>query len=303
MDVSWGTIFELFNYAILSSVLAGVVCPLVGCFLLVRRTGFYGVALPQFAAAGVALGWALPVWLASYGLTDVDLEALEYESPHLVQAYLLLFAAIATFGGLFALLVTGGRKETETGRVAAAFAIASAVTILLASVSPHGSEVIDQLLRGEILTADLHEFETLGVAYGTVLLLTLLFHRDILLASFDPDMARILGRGVGRIEGLFMVMMGLTVSVGVLIVGPVVLFGLLVLPPLAAQGIARSMRGFFLYAVGLGVAAALGGVVISFELDWPLGPSVVAAAGLELVPALVVRRVRSRRVSSLARGS
>ena len=292
MSLSWDTIWELFHFAILSAVLAGIACPLVGCFLLVRRTGFYGVALPQFAAAGVAFGWALPLWLAAAGWSDVDLEVAQLESPHAVKNYLLSMAGLFTFGGLFVLMITAKRAETETGRVAGAFAIASAVTILLAGVAPHGAEVIEQLLRGEILTADLHEFDTIAVAYGLVLGLTWLFHRELLAVSFDRDMAHILGIRVRRMDMLLMILTGLTVAVGVLIVGPVVLFGLLVLPPLAAQGLARSMASFYWLAIALGVVAALGGVVVSFELDWPLGPSVVAVAGAELLPATLMARLR-----------
>ena len=292
MSVEWGKIWELFHFALGSAVLAGIVCPLIGCFLLVRRTGFYGVALPQFAATGVALGWALPVWWMRAGWSEIDLEVAEFESPHAVKNYLLALAAMATFGGLFLLQAVDRRKETETGRVAAAFAIASAFTVLLAGVSPHGGEVIGQLLRGEILTADRHEFETIGGVYGVVLLCVLWFKKPLLLTSFDPDAARILGLRVRRHESLLLLLVGATVSVGVLIVGPIVLFGLLVIPPLAAQGLARSMRGMFLLSSALGVLAALGGVAISFEFDFPLGPSVVTAAGLELLPALAIARLR-----------
>ncbi len=294
MELDLALIWELFGYAILSALFAGVVCPLVGCFLLVRRTGFYGVALPQFAAAGVAFGWALPVWLMAAGWTEIDLEVAQLETPHAVQNYLLVIAALFTFGGHAALLLVDRRKETETGRVAAAFAVASAATVLLASVSPHGGEVIDQLLRGEILTADLHEFETIGSAYLVVLLLFGAFRRDLLLASFDPDVARILGKRVRRLESLLVLMIGLTVSVGVLIVGPVVLFGLLVLPPLAAQSLARSMRYFYALSAALGVAAVLVGVVVSFWLDWALGPAVVAVAGVQLALVYAAGRLRSR---------
>lgn len=248
MQVDWADIWYLFHWAILSSLVSGIVCPLVGAFLLVRRTGFYGVALPQFAATGVAFGWALPVWLAAAGWIELDLEAATFEWPHAVKNYLLCFAGLFTFGGLGLLLATGKTTETETGRVAAAFAIASALTVLLAMVSPHGSEMIEQLLRGEILTADLHEFDTIAAAYGLVFVAIVVFHRDLLLTSFDREMAQVVGKRVQRIEALLLLLTGLTVSVGVLIVGPIVLFGLLVIPPLAARRLASSMMSFFFWS-------------------------------------------------------
>ncbi len=290
MDLS--LYWELFHFAILAALLAGVVCPLMGAFLLVRRTGFYGVTLPQFAACGVACGYAvLPWWLANVGLGGLDLEAA-LESPHALRNYVLAWGALFTFGGLLGLVLLGARKETETGRVAAAFAIAAAVTVLLAQKAPTGREFIEQLLRGEILTVDSHEFETIAAVYAVVLVLLWLFHRDLLLVSFDREFALVLGKRVKAFEALLMILTGLTVSAGVLIVGPIVLFGLLVIPPLAARGLARSMVSFFVLSAAFGVVAAAGGLVASFALDWPLGPSLCAVAALELVPGWAFGRLR-----------
>ena len=60
--LTWAEVFEYFGFAIAACLIAGLVCPLVGTFLLVRRTGFYGIALPQFAATGVAFGFAVLPW-------------------------------------------------------------------------------------------------------------------------------------------------------------------------------------------------------------------------------------------------
>jgi len=64
-------------------------------------------------------------------------------------------------------------------------------------------------------------------------------------------------------------------------VGPLVVFGLMVIPPLAARLVAFNMVSFYLFSSLIGIATAFGGFVASFLLDWPLGPTdVVAAFGL-----------------------
>lgn len=288
MELSWSDAWEFFSWAILAALVTGVICPLIGSLLLVRRTGFYGVALPQFAAAGIALGWAIPVWLTQLGLGDYDLETMILEDPHGVDSYLLVTAGLVTFLGLAFLLALSKRTETETGRVAAGFAIASAATVLLAMVSPHGKEVIDQLMRGEILTTDRHDFETIAISYGLVALVFYVYQRDILLVSFDRELALVMGKAVRRYDGLMLAMIGVTVTVGVLIVGPIVLFGQLVMPPLAANAVARSMRGFYSLAILLGVVSGMGGVWLSFRMDWPLGPSVCVIGALLLAVVTLV---------------
>lgn len=284
-------IWSLFRWAILSSIVVGCVGSMLGAFLLVRRTGFYGIALPQLAATGVGLGLATPTWLAAWGLAHIDVEELLHD-PHALQAYLLPWVAGATFAGLLVLVLFGRRKDTESARVAAVFALSSALAVVLGLYAPIGEQKTSELLSGQILTVGLHEFEVLGATYVLVLGLLLRFRRDLVLISFDPDTARVLGRPVLALEGLFLGILGVTVTVGALIVGPLVLFGLLVVPPLAAHGLARSMRGFLLLSAGLGILAAVTGVLLSLQLDWPFGPAVVLAAGVELIPGLILRGVR-----------
>ncbi len=274
--MTWADFVEFFAFAIAATLVAGVVCPLIGAFLLVRRTGFYGVALPQFAAAGVACGFAvMPVIEDALG---VHLGADEMASgEHSALNIHLFWAALATFAGLAALSVRS-RGGTETARIAAAFAIASAATILFAHASPVGDHYVHELLRGEILAIGLHEFDTLAAVLGVVALTVLVLHRDLVLVSYDRDQAVVLGLGVRRLEFLLQVLTGATVATGVMTVGPIVLFGFLVIPPLAARAVARSMAGFLRWSMALGFVSGVVGLVLSKELDWPLGPAVVVAA-------------------------
>jgi len=282
--VSWADRIDLFRYALASSLVAGIVCPLVGVFLHVRRTSFYGIALPQFATAGVVFGFVLlPWWVAHVGLGGVSIDTA-LSDTHAAMNYHFAWAAAFTFGGLLALLWSGRKAHgAEIGRVAAAFAIAAAATYVFGRMSPIGKGHADELLTGEVLTVGVHEFETLAVVSGAAVAAIVWFHRELVLVSYDRETARVSGMRVTWIEALLHVLTGLTVSVGTMTLGPTMLFGLLVLPPLAARRFARSMTGFFAWSSALGVAAVALGVVASFEFDWPLGPSIVLAAALPLV--------------------
>lgn len=292
MDTTWAERLDLFRYALLSAFAAGVVCPLLGTFLFVRRTSFYGIALPQFATAGMVFGFVvLPWWVEHIGLFGLNADAALSDS-HAAMNYHLAWAGVFTFGGLAALLAAGRAGGSEIGRVAAAFAIANAATFLFGRVSPVGKSFVEELLQGEILTVNVHEFETISVILAAVLVAILLFHRDLVLVSYDRETAIVLGKRVLGFEGLLIVMTGVTVSAGTMTLGPTLLFGLIVLPPLAARPLACSMASFFCLAASFGVLAVVGGIVASFELDLPLGPAIVGVAGLELMPTLVMRRLR-----------
>jgi ABC-type Mn2+/Zn2+ transport system permease subunit len=287
-DISWADRIDLFQYALAASLLAGIVCPLVGVFLLVRRTSFYGIALPQFATAGVVFGFVvLPFWVEHFGLAGLTVDQALTDS-HAAMNYHLAWAAVFTFGGLIALVFTGRAQGSEIGRVAAAFAIATAATYLFGRLSPVGKGHGDELMQGEVLGIGRHELETLAAVFGFVLLVLVWFHRDLVLVSYDRETARVLGKRVTATEAGLNLLTGLTVSAGTMTLGPTMLFGLLVLPPLAARRWANSMTGFFLLASALGALAVVAGIAASFQFDLPLGPAIVGAAALELLPGAVL---------------
>ncbi len=293
MDIDWGLFLELFGWAVLAVLVAGAVCPLVGSFLYVRRTSFYGIALPQFAAAGVVAGFVvLPFWGQAFGVDsplgiDVD---LVMDDPHAAMNWHLTWATLFTFGGLFTLTWLARRTESEVGHVAAAFAVASAATILFGHVSATGGSFVYELLRGEILAIGRHEFEVVAIPYLLILAAVVVWWRSLLLCGYDRSMARTLGVRVAAFDLLLALITGAVVSVGTMTFGPVLLFGVLVLPPLAARQWARSMEQTLKLSSALGVSAAAGGVVLAKYLDLPLGPAVVVVAALQLVPGTLLGR-------------
>lgn len=293
-DVSWADRIDLFRYALASSLVAGIVCPLVGVFLHVRRTSFYGIALPQFATAGVVFGFALlPWWVAHVGLGGVSIETA-LSDTHAAMNYHFAWAAVFTFGGLAALLFLGRKSQgSEIGRVASAFAIASAAVYVFGRLSPIGKGHADELLTGEVLTVGVHEFETLAAVLALAMLAFAWFRRELVFVSFDRDSARVAGLRVTWIEALLHAITGLVVSVGTMTLGPTMLFGLLVVPPIAARRFARSMGSFLVLSALLGLVAVALGVVASFELDLPLGPAIVLGAALLLVPGVLLPARRS----------
>ncbi len=283
---------DLFRWSILSCLAVGVIGPLLGVLLLLRRTGIYGLVLPQFASLGVALGYAvLPFWIARVGLFGMDLEEA-LADPHALLNFLLVFVALCTAGGLVFQALFAGSRATETARAAGAFVVAGAATIMLAQASPLGAELVESLVRGEVLAVDVHEFETLAVALTIAGLLVWRLRRGFLIAGFDPETARVLQLPVRRYEWSLLAVTGLVVAVGTLIVGPMVLFAMLVLPPLAARRLASSMRSLFVWAIAIGVAGTLLGLTVSFTADQPLGPSIaLCTAVFNLVLAPVRPRV------------
>jgi len=87
-------------------------------------------------------------------------------------------------------------------------------------------------------------------------------------------------------------LIGVTISLGVMTAGPLVTFGFLVVPPLTARLITHRMLTFSLVAAGLGAATAFVGFYCAYRFDTPLGPAEVAVASLVLIIVAAADAVR-----------
>jgi ABC-type Mn2+/Zn2+ transport system permease subunit len=104
-------------------------------------------------------------------------------------------------------------------------------------------------------------------------------------------MAATLGKRVLWWDTLIYLMIGVTVSISVLSVGPLISFGFLLVPALVAQLFARNMRQFFVAASLLGGGTALIGFWLAYRLDWPVGPTEVVLLGVLYAAAWTARRL------------
>jgi ABC-type Mn2+/Zn2+ transport system permease subunit len=127
------------------------------------------------------------------------------------------------------------------------------------------------------------------------------FWKELLLVSFDRELALVFGRRVWVWDGLLYLVMGVTISLGVTTAGPIVAFGFLVVPPLTARLVTRHMLTFSLAASGFGGLAAFGGFYLAYRADLPLGPAQVALSATILVVvagATSLRQALARRSAS-----
>lgn len=270
----------LLHNAVYGSLAVGVVCPMVGVYILLRRMVFWGVALPQVSAAGIATTFLLQgagfSWLAGH----------ESGERHLAIVGALVFTGAAILALAWLERRGGGVGE---GRLGALYAAAGAATILCVAWNAAGETEMMSLLKGEVVAISEHDFSVMTVTLGLIATALFLFQHELLLVSFDRDMAVTLGRSVLVWDAALYLMVGLTVSLGVMTVGPLVIFGLLVLPPMAALPWARSMNGLSVLASLIGGASALGGFLLSYSRDLPLGPVIVAAAAAALAASAALR--------------
>lgn len=272
----------LLRNSVYMSLLVGLTCPLVGVYLVLRRLVFMGVALPQISSCGIAFAFALESW----GIIHHS-EGSEHTLAFVGSSLFTLTAIL-----IFSVLERRGRGFIE-GAVGMAYVLAGAWSILLLVKNPYGEHGLLDRLKGEIIAVSNGDLSGTAIAFAVVVVALLVFQKEFMLVSFDREMAITLKKDVLVWDGMLFLLMGLTISMAVLSVGPLVTFGFLLIPPLTAHLFARNMRQFALIASGIGGLTALAGFCVAFRWDFPVGPTDVALLGVVYVLSFAAQRIVS----------
>ena len=280
------TIFDpdfLLRYAVYTNLLVGLGCPLVGVFLVLRRLIFMGVALPQISSTGVAVALSLPLWMGW------EHAAHQGEREH---GFAIIGSVVASVLAILVLAFLERRhRGLSEGRLGTAYAVATAVSILLLSKNAIAELGWLDLLKGEIIAISGVDLTATLATFCLVLVTLWVFHKELLLVSFDRAMAVTLRKNVVVWDLVLYLLIGLTVSSAVLSVGPLVAFGFLVIPVLTARVLAANMRQFFVFSSLIGGATALVGFCVAYRFDFPVGPTDVALSGVVYAAAFTARRI------------
>jgi len=163
------------------------------------------------------------------------------------------------------------------------YAFAAAATILFLSFDPHGDAEIVGLLKGDILATTSTSLNVMAAIFAVVLLALFAFRKELLLVSFDRDLAVVFGKRVMWWDIVLYLLIGAVISLGVMAAGPLATFGFLVIPPLTMRLVTRRMLTFSLGSSALGGIVAFVGFYLAYGYDMPLAPAEVAVASFVLL--------------------
>ena len=267
----------LLKEALYGSVLISIVCPLAGVYLVLRRMVLFGIALPHISSAGIAFAYLLH----ATGIYLVPHEDLERTMAMLGS---LTFTCIAVVIMVF--VIHRGFTLTDA-QIGAVYAAAAAASILFVAANPFGEQEILALLKGEVLGILPEDLIPLAGTAICLFVAFAVFQRTFILVSFDRDMAITLGKPVVAWDLFLFGLIGILVAHGVMLVGPLMVFGFLILPALAAHQIAMhfawGMPQLSVLAATFGGMSSLTGFSLSMRFDLPLSPTNVAMAFVVLL--------------------
>jgi len=236
---------------LLAALIVGIVCPVLGAYVVLRGMAFFGDALAHIILPGVAIAYLLG-WPLGVGA---------------------LIAGILAAVGIGAL---SQRKEIkEDTAMGVIFAGAFALGIALLSTQRSYAVDLSHILFGNLLGVSTGDLWLMGGLAALVILLVVAFYKEFLVLSFDPVLAVTLRLPVTFLRNLLLVLVAVVIVTSLQAVGVALVLAMLVTPAASAYLLTRRLPAMMALGAALGAAGAAIGLYLSYYWNVASGPAIV----------------------------
>lgn len=257
--------------AIMAGTAVGALCAVLGVFVVQRGLSFIGDGLAHAAFGGIALGLLLgasvshATWVA------------------------LPFTVLVSLGISFVLRRGRMRGDSATGVF---FAVSFALGVLFLGLRPLSAPPVnvESVLFGSILAVGPQDLLVMGAVCVLVGLAMAITWTRLAYATFDPELAKLSGVPVERLDDMLLALTAVVIVVAVKTVGIALVSSFIVIPAATARMLGRSLHRVTLYAVLLGVGGAALGLLLSYHLNVASGATIILVMGAFFALGLVVKR-------------
>ena len=243
--------YEFIQRALIASVIIGLVCSIIGVFVILRNLTFIGAGTSHAAFAGVTLGYLLnynPIYFAVvFSLLTVWI--VGYLNR---MGYLKLDASVGIF-----------------------YSLTMALAVLFIGLMKVYNAEVYGYLFGSILSVTKGDLAVILILGLAVLSLVYIFFKEFHFITFDEELAKASGIPAGWLSFLLLTMIAMTIVISLKSVGAILVFAMIVTPAAAAYQLTYSMIRMFLYSAIIGIGSSVGGVFLSYWLDLPSGATTV----------------------------
>jgi ABC-type Mn2+/Zn2+ transport system permease subunit/Mn-dependent DtxR family transcriptional regulator len=259
--------YQFLQRAMIASVIVGITSGLVGTFIMLRKMAMIGDALSHAVLPGVIIGFIIAG-----------------------KGQLALFTGAVISGIVTALLigfVNRNSKVKEDTAIGVIFTGAFAFGILLVSQMKNVHIDLSSYLFGDILGVSSEDLILSGIIGIVVLLGIILFYKQLLVSSFDPTMAAVMGLSTGLIHYFLMGLLSMTIVASLQSVGVILVVAMLITPAATAYLLTDRLSKMLVLSAGIGVFTALVGLIGSYHLNFASGASMVVFATFVFLAALL----------------
>ncbi|MBX0328172.1 metal ABC transporter permease [Oscillochloris sp. ZM17-4] len=247
--------YSFMQRGLLAAVMVGVVCAVVGTYVVLRGMAFFGDALSHTILPGIAAG---------YLLNGGDRGALFWWA---------LGTAVASSLGIGA--ISRGSRLREDTAIGVVFAGMFALGIAMISTVRSYSADLTHFLFGDVLGVSDGDLLRIAIFGGLILLTVALLYKELTLISFDSVLATTLRLPVQALEYLLLVLIAVAVVVSIQTVGVSLMLAVLVTPAATASLLTRRLMPMLLLAAGMAAICGVVGLYLSYYLGVASGAAIV----------------------------
>jgi ABC-type Mn2+/Zn2+ transport system permease subunit len=248
--------YAFMQRALVAGALIGVICAVIGVYVVLRGLSFIGAGIAHASFGGVAIGFLTginPVWTA--------------------------VAFCLGIGWAIGLVSRKGKVKEDTA-VGIFFASTMALGILLIGLMRGYNQDLFAYLFGSILAVTSTDLWIIViVGFGILGVIALLF-KELMFITFDPEMAEVSGVPAEKLYFLLLSLIAVTVVISIKVVGIVLVSALLITPAAAAYQLSEDFRKMMVLAVVFSLISTVGGLFLSYWLDTASGATIVLLSTL-----------------------
>lgn len=269
--------YEFLQNAFLSGLIIGIIAPLLGLFIVVRRLALIADALSHVALAGIA------------GSLYLSQQVLFFAA--LNPVYLGIASAVG--GSLLIEKLRGAYRHYEELAIPVILSAGIGLGAIFISLSKgFGSDLIGYLF-GSVSAVSRQDLVIVIIIAIIVIAYIRFLYKELFALSFDQDYAKVSGVNSRYIQMVFMIITALVIGASMRIVGILLVSSLMTIPVAAAMQLAKSFKGAMIYSIVFGETAVIVGLVMAYYLDIAPGGTIVITSIVILLLVLMWNKLRA----------
>ena len=271
--------YEFLQNAFISGIIIGIIAPLLGVFIVVRRMSLIADALSHVTLAGITGSLFLSQSVASLAVLN--------------PMYLGMLAAVG--GSVLIERLRSVYKHYEELAIPIIMSAGIGLSAIFISLASGFNTDVMGYLFGTVSAVSRQDlFVVIGIAIIVIVFLTCLY-KELFVLSFDEEYAKASGLPSKAIHLLFMIVVALTIAASMRIVGILLVSSLITLPVASAMRIAKGFKATIIYSIIFGELAVIIGLVVAFYLNLAPGGTIVVTSILILVIVILVKKMNVRK--------
>jgi manganese/iron transport system permease protein len=268
--------YEFMRHAIAIGILVGILCPIVGSYLIVQRMALLGDVIAHCVFPGLAISFFL----------GIDI---------LIGAF--ISGILGSF--LISLIRSQSRVKVDSA-MALTFSTFFALGITLITVFKSKLD-LDSFLFGDILGVTIHDIYRTTIIAVIILIAIRLFYKELLFYTFDRMGAQAIGLPIDTIHFCFMAAITLTIIASMQAVGVILVISLLIGPALTAYLLVKELHQMMILGAIIGSFASTAGVYISYYNNLPSGAAIVLVSSSLFLLVLLLRTTLAHNLALIER--